>query len=105
MNKDLNILVSQINSLLKEKKFEELIKKINDNFDKNNIPPTILNILGVAKIFKPNASKIDKISGAEDLRQAFVKDNSFINALINYIRISIELENYQNALDLAKNMN
>ncbi len=102
MNKDLNILVSQINSLLKEKKFEELIKKINDNFDKNNIPPTILNILGVAKIFKPNASKIDKISGAEDLRQAFVKDNSFINALINYIRISIELENYQNALDLAK---
>ncbi len=102
MNKDLNILVDQINSLLKEKKFEELIKKINDNFDKNDISPAILNILGAAKIFKTNASKKDKVSGAEDLRQAFVKDNSFINALINYIRISIELENYQNALDLAK---
>jgi len=102
VNKDLNILVSQINSLLKEKKFKELIDKINDNFDKNDLPPVILNILGVAKIFKPNASKKDKFSGAEDLRQAFIKDNSFVNTLINYIRISIELENYQDALDLAK---
>ena len=101
MKKDLNTVISNINSLLKEKKFKELINVINDNFNKEK-PPAILNILGAAKIFQSNATKMDKISGANDFKEAFIKDNSFLNALVNYIRISIELENYSDALKLAK---
>ena len=101
MKKDLNTVISNINSLLKEKKFKELINVINDNFNKEK-PPAILNILGGAKIFQSNATKMDKISGANDFKEAFIKDNSFLNSLINYIRISIELEDYKDALTFAK---
>ena len=101
MKKDLNTVISNINSLLKEKKFKELINEINHNFNEEK-PPAILNILGVAKIFQPNATKKDKISGANDFKEAFIKDNSFLNSLINYIRISIELEDYKEALTFAK---
>ena len=101
MKKDLNTIISKVNSLLKEKKFKELINEINNNFGKEK-PPAILNILGAAKIFQPNATKEDKISGAKDFKEAFIKDNSFINSLINFIRISIELEDSQEALTLAK---
>ncbi len=101
MKKDLNTIISNINSLLKDKKFKELIDEININFDKEK-PPVILNILGGAKIFQPNATKEDKISGANDFKEAFQKDNSFINSLINLIRISIELGDFKDALTLAK---
>ena len=101
MKKDLNTIISKVNSLLKEKKFKELINEINYNFGKEK-PPAILNILGAAKIFQPNATKEDKISGAKDFKEAFIKDNSFVNSLINFIRISIELEDSKEALTLAK---
>lgn len=102
MKKDLNILISEINSLLKEKKFEKLINEINSNFNENDKPPVILNILGAAKIFKNDSTKNDKISGANDFKLAFIKDNSFLEALINYIRISMQLDNTSEALSLAK---
>ena len=101
MKKDLNTVITNINSLLKEKKYKELINEINHNFNEEK-PPAILNILGAAKIFQPNATKNDKISGAKDFKEAFIKDNSFLNSLINYIRISIELEDYKDALTFAK---
>ena len=102
MNKDLNIVISKINALLKEKKFEKIINEINKNFKENIKPPVIQNILGAAKIFKSNVSINDKLSAAQDFKQAYQNDISFVNPLINFIRLSIELDDFEDAHNLAK---
>ena len=102
MNKDLNIVISKINALLKEKKFEKIINEINKNFKENIKPPVIQNILGAAKIFKSSVSINDKLSAAQDFKQAYQNDISFVNPLINFIRLSIELDDFEDAHNLAK---
>ena len=67
------------------------------NYKENIKPPVIQNILGAAKIFKSSVSINDKLSAAQDFKQAYQNDISFVNPLINFIRLSIELDDFEDA--------
>ena len=86
-------------SLYQEKKFEEIIYKIED-LEKIKTPQ-ILHILGICKLSKKNVNNEDKLSAREDFRQAFEKDkysNIGIEALTNFINISIDFLKVDDAL-------
>ena len=86
-------------SLFQEKKFEEIIYKIED-LEKIKTPQ-ILHILGICKLSKKNVNNEDKLSAREDFRQAFEKDkysNIGIEALTNFINISVDFLKIDDAL-------
>ena len=87
MTKNINLY----KKLYQEKKYEELIYKI-ENLEKIK-SAQLLHILGICKLSKKNISNNDKLSAREDFRKAFESEknsNIGIEALTNFINISTD---------------
>lgn len=89
--------------LIKNKNFnkiEELIQSLDEK-EKNN--PFLLNLLGVSKLTKKVLSKdaaTKEATEAQNLfRNAYNKDNLFLDALYNFAETSLKTLNYENVLD------
>ena len=64
--------VKKLQILFKNKKFDELIKEIEKTKDKNSL---LLNIYGVSKILRNNATQNDKLSALENFEKAYLMDS------------------------------
>ena len=87
MTKNINLY----KKLYQEKKYEELIYKI-ENLEKIK-SAQLLHILGICKLSKKNISTNDKLSAREDFRKAFENEknsNIGIEALTNFINVSTD---------------
>ena len=102
---------NNIRNLFSEKKYDELIERIEKISNFENRAPGISSILGICRILKNNRSNQDLIIGLKDFINAFEKSNDKnlkIEVLCNFI--SCALNNHKKELDLleylsiAKNM-
>ena len=93
-------LAAELKSLYQEKKFTELIYKINTSFD-NNPPAGILNILGAAKLLIAISDE-EILSARQTFKDAFLKDKSLSEALYNYINLSTDVNDMEEALLLGE---
>ncbi len=93
-------LAAELKSLYQEKKFSELIYKINANFGKN-APAGILNLLGAAKLLVAISDE-EILSARQTFKDAFLKDKSLSEALYNYINLSTDVNDMDEALLLGE---
>ena len=93
-------LAAELKSLYQEKKFSELIYKINANFGKN-APAGILNLLGAAKLLVAISDE-EILSARQTFKDAFLKDKSLSEALYNYINLSTDVDDMDEALLLGE---
>ena len=93
-------LAAELKSLYQEKKFSELIYKINANFDEN-APAGILNLLGAAKLLVAISDE-EILSARQTFKDAFLKDKSLSEALYNYINLSTDVDDMDEALLLGE---
>ena len=93
-------LAAELKSLYQEKKFSELIYKINANFGEN-APAGILNLLGAAKLLVAISDE-EILSARQTFKDAFLKDKSLSEALYNYINLSTDVDDMDEALLLGE---
>ncbi len=93
-------LAAELKSLYQEKKFSELIYKINANFGEN-APAGILNLLGAAKLLVAISNE-EILSARQTFKDAFLKDKSLSEALYNYINLSTDVDDMDEALLLGE---
>ena len=93
-------LAAELKSLYQEKKFSELIYKINANFGENT-PAGILNLLGAAKLLVAISDE-EILSARQTFKDAFLKDKSLSEALYNYINLSTDVDDMDEALLLGE---
>ena len=89
-------LAAELKSLYQEKKFSELIYKINSNFDEN-APAGILNLLGATKLLVAISDE-EILSARQTFKDAYLKDKSLSEALYNYINLSTDVDDMDEAL-------
>jgi protein O-GlcNAc transferase len=93
-------------SLIKNQNFDKIEKLLLslDEVEKNK--PFLLNLLGVSKLTKKALNKeeaIKEVTEAQDLfRNAYHKDNLFLDALYNLAETSLKTSNYENVLVLLE---
>jgi protein O-GlcNAc transferase len=87
--------------LVKEKNFGLLEFELENIVPKNK-NPFLLNLFGVSKISQKSSNKKDAIEAQNLFKEAYIKDNKFKDALLNYSKISFKLldnaEHVSNAL-------
>ena len=93
-------LAAELKSLYQEKKFSELIYKINANFSEN-APAGILNLLGAAKLLVAISDE-EILSARQTFKDAYLKDKSLSEALYNYINLSTDVDDMDEALLLGE---
>ena len=93
-------LAAELKSLYREKKFSELIFKINANFSEN-APASILNLLGAAKLLVAISDE-EILSARQTFKDAYLKDKSLSEALYNYINLSTDVDDMDEALLLGE---
>ena len=93
-------LAAELKSLYQEKKFSELIYKINVNFGEN-APAGILNLLGAAKLLVAISDE-EILSARQTFKDAYLKDKSLSEALYNYINLSTDVDDMDEALLLGE---
>jgi len=93
-------LAAELKTLYQEKKFTELIYKINANFGEN-APASILNLLGAAKLLVAISDE-EILSARQTFKDAFLKDKSLSEALYNYINLSTDVDDMDEALLLGE---
>ena len=93
-------LAAELKSLYQEKKFSELIYKINANFGEN-APAGILNLLGAAKLLVAISDE-EILSARQTFKDAYLKDKSLSEALYNYINLSTDVDDMDEALLLGE---
>ena len=87
--------VKKLQILFKNKKFDELIKEIEKTKDKNSL---LLNISGVSKILRNNATQNDKLSALENFEKAYLMDSKSqvgLDSLTNFINVAIEFGKFE----------
>ena len=82
----------RLQKLFEEKKFSELELEIESICDFKNRPSFLANLLGVAKLNKNSISENDWLEARALFFEAYDKDNSSIDALSNYVNISIKFK-------------
>ena len=100
MNKKNQGAIPKLIHLLKNKNFLELEKLILSLKVKEQEAPSILNLLGVAKI-KNNNSSVDEILNI--FERAFKKDNNEIDALYNLCSFSLKTLRFNNSIIILLN--
>ena len=93
-------LAAELKKLYQEKKFTELIYKINANFGEN-APASILNLLGAAKLLVAISDE-EILSARQTFKDAYLKDKSLSEALYNYINLSTDVDDMDEALLLGE---
>ena len=84
--------LNNISRLFKEKNYNEVILKIEQNIKINDRPPDLTNICAVSKLLKANRSKDDVISALNDFEvyyQKSYKNFQKIEAVSNFIATCI----------------
>ena len=82
----------RLQKLFEEKKFSELELEIESICNFKNRPSFLANLLGVAKLNKNSISENDWLEARALFFEAYDKDNSSIDALSNYVNISIKFK-------------
>ncbi len=93
-------LAAELKLLYQEKKFSQLIYKINVNFGEN-APAGILNLLGAAKLLVAISDE-EILSARQTFKDAYLKDKSLSEALYNYINLSTDVDDMDEALLLGE---
>ena len=84
--------LNNISRLFKEKNYNEVILKIEQNIKINDRPPDLTNLCAVSKLLKANRSKDDVISALNDFEvyyQKSYKNFQKIEAVSNFIATCI----------------
>ena len=87
--------IKTLQILFKNKKFDELIEEIEKIKDKNSL---LLNIYGVSKILRNNATQNDKLSALENFEKAYLMDDKSqvgLDSLTNFINVAIEFGKFE----------
>mgnify|MGYP001303119718 CR=1 FL=1 len=105
------IFSQNIKELFVKKKYQEVIKKIEEFSSKKDRPAGLSNLIGVCKILKSDRNKNEVISALSDFEDSYIKSKkteigvealiNFITTCVTYIKIYQEITNY---LPKAKKM-
>ena len=96
-----NQKIIKINKFILEKKFDDVILLIENNFNNTEKTSKILNILGASKLKKKNFTNFDLISAIEDFRECYLKEkttNQGIEGLMNFIVSSLKINKYDDSI-------
>ena len=91
--------------LFKDKKFNEIIRKI-EIFEKVKTSQ-LLHLLGICKLLKKNSTKKDRISAREDFKKVFLEEENSkrgIEALTNFINLNTDFYEINNSLEYYSNV-
>ena len=91
---DKNIKV-KILTLFKQKNFIKLENFLIKTLKKEKPTAFLLNLLGLSKIQKPNINNQDLSEGLNYFKKAYLKDNSYLDALFNYALLGLNLNDYE----------
>ena len=91
--------------LFKDKKFNEIIRKI-EIFEKVKTSQ-LLHLLGICKLLKNNSTKKDRISAREDFKKVFLEEENSkrgLEALTNFINLNTDFYEINNSLEYYSNV-
>ena len=82
------IFQQNLRELFNSGKFEDVIKKVEDNYSRTDRPPGLSSLIGICRVLSPNSTKEDLIlalSDFEDSYNKFGRSDGAIEAICNYI--------------------
>ena len=92
----------QLKKLFFNKQYDKVIIEIENTKDKNSL---YLNILGAARLKRNNLEKHDRENALLNFEEAYLKENKTengLNAIINYINVATDLNNFDKIFEYIK---
>ena len=84
-----NEIKKQIEKLFSQKKYEEVLKIVDEFVEAKDIPPGLFYLLGTCKILKKNRSNEDLIFGLDYFEKSYLKGNKSIQSLAGYSNFTL----------------
>ena len=79
----------QIEKLFSQKKYEEVIKTVDEFIETKDIPPGLFSLLGTCKILKKNRSEGELFSGLDDFEKSYLTGNKSIQSLAGFSNFTL----------------
>lgn len=84
-----NDIKLRIEELFSQKKYEEVVKIVDESIETKDIPPGLFSLIGTCKILKKNRSEEELFSALDDFEKAYLKGNKSIHSLAGFSNFTL----------------
>jgi predicted O-linked N-acetylglucosamine transferase (SPINDLY family) len=84
-----NDIKLRIEELFSQKKYEEVVKIVDESIETKDIPPGLFSLIGTCKILKKNRSEEELFSALDDFEKAYLKGNKSTQSLAGFSNFTL----------------